>query len=82
MVVKEMGPLGIFARLRANRAKNQKRIGGSFDMLSCVACSSIYIGSVAALGAAHGLFSWLGYTFAFSAIATFLEQIYDRIKIK
>lgn len=80
MVVKEMGPLGIFSRLRADRAKKQKRVGGTFDMLSCVACASIYIGSVTALGAAHGLFSWLAYTLAFSALATFLELIYDRIK--
>lgn len=82
MVVKEMGPLGIFSKLRADRARKQKMVGGTFDMLSCVACASIYIGSVAALGAAHGLFSWLGYTLALSAIATFLEQIYDRIKIR
>lgn len=80
MVVKELGPLGIFSKLRANRARKQKRIGGTFDMLSCVACASIYIGAVAAIQPAYGVFSWIVYTLAFSAIATFLERIYQAIK--
>jgi hypothetical protein len=80
MIVKEPGPLNVFAKLRADRARKQKRIGGAFDMLSCVACVSIYIGAVTALGAAGDVFSWIVYTLALSAIATILEQGYVKIK--
>lgn len=74
MVVKETGPLSVFAKLRANRARKQKRIGGSFDMLSCVACASIYIGAVVALWPAGDVVTWFVYTLAFSAVATILEH--------
>lgn len=80
MIVKETGPLGIFSRYRAFAASKQKRIGGIFDMVSCVACVSVYIGSVAALGLADGLISWVAYTLALSAIVTFLERVYGFIK--
>lgn len=76
MVVKEMGPLGIFAKYRADRAKNQQRSGGLFDMVSCVACTSVYIGAVASLAVATGVLEWIMYTLAFSAIATLIERFY------
>lgn len=80
MVVKETGPLGVFSKFRAERARKQKRIGGAFDWVSCVACISITIGAVASLWAAGDVVTWVAYTLAFSAIATFLEQIFDRLK--
>jgi hypothetical protein len=80
MLVKEKGPLLVFDRLRAYLASTQKRSGGLFDMLSCLACMSIYIGAVAAIQPAHGVLSWLAYALSFSAIATFLEQIYVALK--
>jgi hypothetical protein len=79
MIVREFGPLGIFSRFRAYIAINQKRPGGLFDMVSCVACASIYIGAVAALWPAGDVFSWVAYTLAFSAIATILERLMKRI---
>ena len=75
MVVKESGPLGIFAKIRADRARKQKRIGGTFDLVSCVACASVYIGAIVALGFAGGVLSWIAYTFSFSAIAMILERL-------
>lgn len=80
MISKELGPLGIFSRFRADRAAKQQKVGGLFDMVSCVACLSVYIGAVTALWLAHGVLSWIGYTFAFSAVAMILEALYERIK--
>lgn len=80
MIVKEMGPFAVFSRLRANRARKQKRIGGTYDMLSCVGCVSVYVGAVTAVGAAGSVLEWIWYTFAFSAIAVFLEALYERIR--
>jgi hypothetical protein len=82
MLVKEQGPLSIFLRLRAYLATNQKRSGGLFDMVSCVACMSIYIAAVTALWPAGSVLGWIWYTLAFSTIATFLEQIYVTLKSK
>lgn len=74
MIAKENGPLAIFARFRAYLAKNQKRIGGLFDMVSCIQCLSVYIGAVAAPWAAGGPLEWILYTFAFSALSVILER--------
>lgn len=74
MFVKEAGPLGIFSRLRAYLASKQKRSGGLFDMVSCVSCASIYIGSVTAVGAAGSVLVWIWYTLAFSAGAMIIEH--------
>jgi len=82
MVSKELGPSGIFSRLRAHFARTQKKVGGLYDMISCVACVSIYVGAVTALWLAGGVFGWVVYTLAFSAIAMILEQIYVAIKSK
>lgn len=80
MVVKEIGPLGIFERFRAYAAKNHHRRGDLFDALSCFGCVSVYMGAVTALGAAHGLLEWMTYTLAFSAIALLIARILDSIK--
>lgn len=80
MVVKESGPFAIFARFRAALAVLQKRSGGPFDMVSCVACTSIYIAAVTAIWPAGDVLSWIWYTLAFSAVAVFLEQIYVNLQ--
>lgn len=69
MIVKENGPLMIFARLRAYLGQTQKRSGGLFDMVSCVYCTSFWISLVAALWVAGDVFHWIGYTLAFSGAA-------------
>lgn len=79
-LVKERGPLDVFSRLRAMLAMRQKRMGGLFDMVSCVACVSVYIAAVTALWLAGDVLTWIWYTLALSAIATFLEQIYQKLK--
>lgn len=79
-LVKEQGPLDIFARFRAYLATHQKRMGGWFDMVSCVACTSIYIGAVTATALAGDVITWIWYTLTFSAVAMFLEQIYQKLK--
>lgn len=80
MISKELGPLGVFARLRAWAAENQKGIGGIYDGISCVGCVSVYIGAVASLWFVGDVFSWIVYTLVFSAIATIIEQVYVKIK--
>lgn len=75
MLVKEAGPLMSFARLRAFLASNQKRSGGLFDLISCVYCTSMYIGLVAALWVSGDVFHKIGYALAFSAIATLIEAL-------
>lgn len=77
-VVKENGPLMIFARLRARLASSQKRSGGLFDMISCVQCTSFWIGLVASLFVSHDIFTWIGYGFAFSGIAMLLEAFFTK----
>lgn len=76
MLSKELGPRGIFAKMRADLATNQKSIGGLYDMVSCVACLSVYMGAVTALWLAEDVCSWILYTLAFSALAMILEQVY------
>lgn len=71
-LVKESGPLMMFARLRARAARTQKRSGGFFDMLSCVYCISFWIALVVALYNATDAFHWLGNALAMSAVATII----------
>lgn len=75
MLVKETGPLAIFARFRAFLASRQKRMGGLYDMVSCIACTSVYIGAVAALCVAGGLLEFIVYTLSFSAVTVLTERL-------
>lgn len=79
MLVKETGPLAIFAKFRAYLAAKQKRMGGLYDMLSCVSCTSMYVGSLAALWPAQGVFSFIWYTLAFSAVAVLIERLHAKL---
>lgn len=74
-IVKENGPLMMFARLRAKLASAQKRSGGLFDMVSCVYCTSFWIALVGALWVATTLSGWFAYALAFSAVACVLEAL-------
>lgn len=75
MLVKDTGPLDIFARFRAFLATRQKKAGGWFDMFSCIGCVSVYVGATTALWPAESFFEWVLYTLAFSAIATLIERV-------
>ena len=75
MIVKETGPLAIFARFRAYLAQKQQKMGGMFDLVSCIACTSVYIGSVTALCFAYGPITWILYTLSFSAVAVLVERL-------
>lgn len=77
-LVKENGPLMVFARLRARFARNQKRSGGLFDMFSCVYCISMWISLLAALWLAGDAFHWVGYALAFSGEAMLLELLFNK----
>lgn len=75
MIVKESGPLAIFSRLRAKLAEKQKNPGGLYDLVSCVACTSIYIGAVVALWAAESVLGVIWYSLSFSAISVVIERL-------
>jgi hypothetical protein len=75
MLVKESGPLAVFDRLRALLAKYQMNPGGFYDMISCLACTSIYVSAVTALWVAGSFGEWIGYTLSFSAIAVLIERV-------
>ncbi len=79
MFVRENGPVSVFARLRAYLASKQKRMGGFFDMISCVACISVYVAAVTAVAPAGNALEWLGYTLAFSAVATLTEALAKKL---
>lgn len=79
LISKENGPLLIFARFRAYLANKQQRLGGFYDMVSCVACMSMYIGLWAAIWPAGTVLELIGYTIAFSAVATLIER-YSEVK--
>ena len=74
-VVKENGPLMVFARLRARLAASQKRSGGLFDLISCIYCVSFWIGLVGSLIVSNNVFEWVGYGLAFSAVAVLIERL-------
>lgn len=74
VVVRENGPLMVFARLRARLAASQERSGGLFDLISCIYCVSFWIGLVGALWVSNGILEWLAYGFAFSAVAVLIER--------
>lgn len=76
LLVKENGPLMIFARLRAQLASSQKRSGGLFDMISCTQCTSLWIGLIASLWVSHDIFTWAVYGLAFSAISMLLGSFF------
>lgn len=78
MLSKEIGPLGVFARMRASAAGNHKQIGGLYDALSCVACVSVYVGFLTAVWFSWDLVTLILYTLAFSAIATIIERLYSK----
>lgn len=75
MLVKETGPLGIFARFRAHLAQKQQKMGGLFDLISCMACTSVYIGAVTALWVSGGVLEFILYTLSFSAITMLTERL-------
>lgn len=77
-IVKEDGPLMVFARLRARLARTQKRSGGLFDMVSCTLCLSMWIGFLSSLWLVDGVFSWFMYGLAFSGVTTILEHLTQR----
>lgn len=74
LLAKQNGPRDVFARLRAYLSRRQKRSGGWFDAITCVTCSSMYVGAVVALWGSENVLEWLAYTLAFSAIATIIER--------
>ena len=74
MLVREAGPLNVFARFRAYLAQRQQKSGGLFDLVSCVACTSVYTGSVTALLVAGDAIEFILYTLSFSAISVLLER--------
>ena len=78
-IVKENGPLMAFAKLRAYLASTQKRSGGLFDMLSCVSCTSFWIGLGASLFVSHGIISFIGYGFAFSGLSVLFEGLFNKL---
>lgn len=80
MLSKEIGPLGVFARMRASAAENQRQIGGLYDALSCVACVSVYVGLLTAVWFSWNLITLIMYTLAFSAIATIIEATYVKFQ--
>lgn len=77
-LVKENGPLMLFARMRAYFARTQKRSGGLFDVVSCTSCLSVWIGLVASLWVAHTIFNWVGYGLAFSGLSMLLEALFAK----
>lgn len=77
-LVKEKGPLDMFARLRARLGRSQKRSGGLFDLISCVYCTSVWIALFVALYDARDFVYWLGHALAIAAIAYFLELFADK----
>jgi len=82
MIVKENGPLMVFARLRARFARTQKRSGGLFDLISCMYCVSVWIGLVGALSVSNDVFEWLGYGLGFSAVTVLIELLTRRTNAK
>lgn len=77
-LVKENGPLMIFARFRAYLAAHQKRSGGFFDVFSCVYCLSFWIGLGAALWVSQNISQFIGYGLAFSSITMLLESSFSK----
>ena len=75
ILVKESGPLDIFARFRAYLGSKQRKSGGLFDLISCIKCTSVYIGAVTALWVAESVLELIWYTLAFSAISVVIERL-------
>lgn len=78
ILVRENGPLMVFARLRARLGASQKRSGGLFDMISCVRCISVWIGLVGALFVAGNVLQWLAYGLGFSAVASLIDLFFAK----
>lgn len=78
MLVLEDGPLMVFPRFRAYLAGRQRKPGGWFDMISCIGCASVYIGSVTALALAGDVLEWILYTLSFSAVTVLTARLSDR----
>lgn len=75
MISKEDGPFMMFPRFRAYLARNQKRSGGMFDMVSCIDCLSMYIAFLASLAVAGSVVELIGYTLALSSVAVLVERL-------
>lgn len=75
LLVKQIGPLAVFARFRALLASKQKRPGGLYDMFSCLSCMSMTIGAVTSLALAGSVLEFILYTLSFSAIATLTDAL-------
>lgn len=80
MLVAEKGPLDVFARLRAYFARNQKRSGGLFDLISCPFCVSIWVGALGALLICENVLTFIIYTLILSSEAIFYQRVFDKLK--
>lgn len=76
-IVKEDGPLMMWARLRARLARTQRHSGGLFDMVSCVRCISFWISLVGALIVSNSFLGLFAYAFALSASASLIDKLYS-----
>lgn len=75
MLVRELGPKGIFARFRNFLAKKQTSVGGLFDMFSCVGCVSMYVGFLTALLVSGSVLQLFMYTLSFSALTKLIDAL-------
>ena len=74
MLVNEKGPFLIFDRFRAWAASDPTE-GGLFDLLSCVYCTSVWVGAGSALFASRSVLEFIVYTLSFSAVSALIERL-------
>jgi hypothetical protein len=79
MLWTESGPLNVFMRLRAFLATKQRRMGGLYDMVSCLYCLSVWVAMVPALFLAHNPLTFVGYTLILSSIAIVTHEAIKKL---
>jgi len=78
LISKQSGPLAIFARFRAFLAGRQKKVGGLYDIISCMSCASMIMGAVTSLALAGDVKTLFLYTLSFSAISLLIDVLIKR----
>lgn len=75
ILVKQNGPLHIFAKFRAFLATKQKRMGGMYDFMTCMTCVSMPVAALTAIYPSQSLVQYFAYLLCFSAVSAVTDAL-------
>ena len=73
----ELGPFSVFEKIRFSARNSKYKIVRDFSPgIECVWCNSVWFGALFAVFIATGLFEWIVFSLALSAVAIMINSRY------